>query len=144
MTERPRILAIDYGEVRIGLAISDPLGMFASGLGSVESRNVFEELEKLFATYPVGRIIVGMPLTLRGEAGGSAEKTGAFIEALRKRTEIPVVAIDERFTSVMAANTIREMGIGKKKREREKGKLDELSAVHLLQGYLQSLPPGAI
>lgn len=139
LADEQRILAIDYGSKRIGLAISDPLTIFATGLGSVPNDSGFiQKLLEIIQSHGVVTIVVGMPLTLRGEEGKSAEDVWKFIEKLKGRTAVPIETLDERFTSVLAADTIRQMGVGKKKRERNKGKIDELSAVHLLQGYLQS------
>ena len=141
--EERRILAIDYGAVRVGLAISDPLGLFATGIGTLPNDTTLTgALKKIIDERHVARIIVGMPLTLKGEAGESAKEVEAFIAKLREATPIEIFAVDERFTSVLAADTIRSLGVGKKKREKEKGKIDEIAAVHLLQGYLQSRAGG--
>jgi putative pre-16S rRNA nuclease len=139
LAKEQRILAIDFGTRRIGLAISDPLAIIASGIGSFENDKEFiPNLLEIIESKGVVKIIVGMPLTLRGEEGKSAKDVRAFIEKLNTQTSVVIETLDERFTSVLAADTIRQMGVGKKKRERNKGKVDELSAVHLLQGYLQS------
>lgn len=128
---------------RIGLALSDPFAIIASGLGVIQNDDtMWDSILDIVATRGVRKIIVGMPLTLSGTEGKSAEEVRKFISRLAERTGIPVIAIDERFTSVLAADTIRQMGIGKKKREQNKGMIDELSAVHLLQGYLQSRSAG--
>lgn len=136
MLDERRILAIDYGERRIGLAISDPLGIIASGLGTWEnSPLLISQIEELVTRHSIIRIIVGMPLTLKGESGKSAQAVQAFIEKLGEAISIPIEPVDERFTSVLAEQTIRALGVGRKKRK-EKAKVDEIAAVHLLQGYL--------
>ena len=133
-----RVLGIDYGERRIGLAVSDELGIIASGAGTIPGDNdVLSRIVALVRERDIQRIVVGLPLTLRGEEGASAEMVQRFVKALREACDTPVDLMDERFTSSIAEQTIRDMGVGKKKR-REKGKVDEIAAVILLQGYLDS------
>jgi len=133
-----RILAIDFGERRIGLALSDELGMIASGAGTIpnDDRSI-PHIVGLVTERGVIRVIVGLPLTLKGEQGDSARLVHGFVEALEKSIGVPVQLVDERFTSSMATQAIRDMGVGRKKR-RDKGKVDEIAAVILLQGYLDS------
>ncbi|MBI5647278.1 MAG: Holliday junction resolvase RuvX [Ignavibacteriae bacterium] len=129
-------LAIDYGEKRIGLAVSDPMGIIASGAGTFGAGpDLIDRILALAAERNVGRIVVGLPLTLQGENGPVTTLVLAFVEALRARTELPVETFDERFTSSMATQTIRDLGVGRAKR-RDKAKVDEIAAVHLLQGFL--------
>jgi putative Holliday junction resolvase len=137
MTEtRGRILAIDYGKRRIGVAISDPLGMIASGLPTIVYESLPQALTKLAdiaAHYQVSAVVVGQPLTLKGEDGEASQSASLFIASLRKKIAVPVYSWDERFTSVLAQRTLRAMG---KAPSRNKHKIDELSAVFLLQSYL--------
>ncbi|MCB2206151.1 Holliday junction resolvase RuvX [bacterium] len=133
-----RVLAIDYGERRVGLAMSDELGIIASGVGTfANDGTLLTSIANLIEERQVISVVVGLPLTLRGEHGGSAEMVTKFVDQLRKVIDKPVHLIDERFTSTIAERTIREMGVGKKKR-REKGKVDEIAAIVLLQGYLDT------
>lgn len=92
---------------------------------------------RLLEERAVACIVIGLPLTLRGVEGAIAKKVHAFAEQLRTASQLPVELIDERFTSSMAVQTIRDMGVGRKKR-RDKGKIDEVAAIILLQGYLDS------
>jgi len=131
-----RILAIDYGERRIGLAISDELGIIASGLGTLQNRmSLIDDIAEIVRLRCCVRVIIGLPLTLRGEHGRAAATVTDFVVKLRSMLPIPVEMIDERFTSSLAQQAILDMGVGKKKR-RDKGKIDEIAAVILLQGYL--------
>jgi putative holliday junction resolvase len=133
-----RILAIDYGEKRIGLALSDELCLIASGLPTIENTSrLVESLVVLCRDRGVARIVVGLPLTLKGEVGSSAAAALAFVERLRAATEIPVEMTDERFTSSLAEDAMRQGGM-KRSRRREKGLVDEIAAVILLQDFLQS------
>ena len=136
MLSSGRILAIDYGERRIGLALSDELGMIASGAGTIPGdEKAVSQIAELATERGVVHIIVGMPLTLKGEVGDTARMVQRFVEKLSAAIDIPVDTLDERFTSSMAEQAIRDMGVGRKKR-RDKGKIDEIAAVILLQGYL--------
>jgi putative holliday junction resolvase len=131
-----RTLAIDYGERRIGLALSDEMGIIASGIGTIANDdNALSFLAGLTSERGVQRIIIGLPLTLAGERGASVAMVEAFAETLRTLLPLPVEMVDERFTSSLALQAIRDMGVSRKKR-REKGKVDEIAAVILLQGYL--------
>ncbi|MDT8322993.1 MAG: Holliday junction resolvase RuvX [Bacteroidota bacterium] len=133
-----RVLAIDYGVRRVGLAVSDELGIIASGAGTMQNGDDFlSRLMVLIMERDIGTVIIGLPLTLRGEHGVSAAMVEKFADQLREATTRPVHLVDERFTSSIAERTIREMGVGKKKR-RDKGKVDEIAAIILLQGYLDT------
>ena len=100
-----KILALDYGSARTGVAVSDPTGTLARPLGVVEKANSkagLERLEKIVADEAPERILVGMPLTLRGEHGAQAQETDRFVERLRAVVTVPVECFDERFTSTLA------------------------------------------
>ncbi|NIR48688.1 Holliday junction resolvase RuvX [candidate division KSB1 bacterium] len=137
MTEKAgRILGIDYGKRRIGVAISDPSCVVAQGLQTIGYKTPPEALtkiEEIVSTYDVSEIVVGLPLTLRGEAQTAVIKTNAFITELRKRLDIPILRWDERFTSSIAESAIRDMG---KSPSKHKEKVDEMSAILILQSYL--------
>ena len=131
-----RIFAIDYGSRRIGLAVSDPLGIIAGGVGTIlNTPSMLEELVAIMHDLGVTQIIIGLPLTLKAEFGDSARMVDRFRIELAGKVSIPIETVDERFTSTIAEQTIRDMGVGKKKR-RNKGKIDEIAAIILLQGYL--------
>jgi putative Holliday junction resolvase len=133
-----RTLAIDYGERRVGLALSDELGIIASGIGTLTNDGtLLAKLTKLLEERDVARIVIGLPLTLQGLEGEIAKKVHAFADQLGAATPLPVELLDERFTSSLAVQAIRDMGVGKKKR-RDKGKIDEVAAAILLQGYLDT------
>ena len=132
-----RILSIDYGEKRIGLALSDPMGVIASGFGTIENTpDMYNRLGDIVREQCVARIIVGLPLSLAGDHGDVTRRACAFAEKLGIVLGIPVEMLDERFTSTLATNTIRSLGVGRMKR-RNKGKVDEIAAVILLQDYLR-------
>ena len=134
-----RLLAIDYGTKRTGLAVTDPLGIIASPLETVDTKQLERYLADYFAREDVSTIVVGYPRRL----DGSPSDTMRFVEPLmgRLRHAYPdkrVVAYDERFTSVLAQRTIRESGIGKMAR-RDKALVDRISATIILQSYMDSI-----
>ena len=134
-----RILALDLGKRRIGLAISDPLGITAQGLPNLErtrKRADLDALAALAAERSVTLILLGNPLHMSGDAGRQSEWVQEFATALTTRTGLPVKLWDERLTTVEASRVLRESGIGIEKRA---GAIDRLSAVILLQSYLDSL-----
>jgi len=131
-----RILALDLGQQRIGLALSDELGLTAQGLSTLERRNLRADLaalERLARDQSVDRIVVGEPLHLSGRAGAQAQAARRFAEALTRRTGLPVELWDERLTTAEASRVLRSSGIGIEKRARA---VDRLAAVILLQSYL--------
>jgi putative holliday junction resolvase len=134
-----RILALDVGRKRIGLAVSDPLGITAQGLPNLErtrKRDDLDALARLAAQKEIGLIVVGNPIHMSGAEGRQSEWVREFAEALQRRTGIPVKLWDERLTTVEASRVLRESGIGIEKRA---AAVDRLSAVILLQSYLDSL-----
>jgi len=136
MTASDRILGIDYGSKRIGIAISDPLKILAQGLGVVpNSPAAPSEIAEIVSRYGVNLIVVGMPLTLKGEVGHAGSGVRAFMDHLSKATGVEVVEWDERFTSRTAHDTLLEMGV-KKKRRASKEIIDTMAAALILQGYL--------
>lgn len=136
-----RILAIDYGRRRIGLAISDAMGFAAHGLPTLQVKNKSQALEKTLGVIqeqqPDG-VIVGLPLNLDGSKGEMAQLVEHFITQLEQAVEVPISTIDERLTSVAAHKTMQEMGI---RHKGHKDKVDQLSAVYLLEIYLQQRTP---
>jgi putative Holliday junction resolvase len=134
-----RILALDLGKKRIGLAISDPLGITAQGLPNlvrVNKRTDLAALEQLVREREVGLILMGNPINMRGDEGRQSGWVREFAQALEERTGLPVKLWDERLTSVEAGRVLRSSGISIEKRA---AAVDRLSAVILLQSYLDSL-----
>jgi putative Holliday junction resolvase len=123
-----KVLALDYGAARTGVAVSDPTGTVARPLGVVERAGTDAGLARVLEVARAEgaeRIVVGLPLTLRGERGAQAEETERFVERLRALTELPIESFDERFTTALAA--------GSESRAPE----DAVAAAHLLSSYLQ-------
>jgi len=136
---QPRILALDLGKKRIGLAISDPLGITAQGLPNLARANKRADLaalEQLIRERQAGLILMGNPINMRGDEGRQSGWVREFAQALEKRTGLPVKLWDERLTSVEAGRVLRSSGISIQKRA---AAVDRLSAVILLQSYLDSL-----
>jgi len=134
-----RIIAIDYGTKRVGLAVSDPLRIIASSLGAVHSSEVIAFLKKYISTELVELFVVGLPLKLDGSNSESAVHVQKFVSLLRKNfPEIPVERIDERFTSKIAKQTLLNMGVNKKQRQKKEN-TDQISAVLILQTFLETL-----
>ena len=123
-----KVLALDYGSARTGVAVSDPTGTLARPLTVVEraaSDAGLAQLRELVLAEEAERVVVGLPLTLRGEHGAQAQETERFVEALRATLDVPVETVDERFTTTLA--------------ERDSGNApsDARAAAHLLAGYLE-------
>lgn len=138
MNSTGRILALDLGKKRIGLAISDGLGITAQGLPTLGRRNKRTDLAVLGALIrerAVTQILMGNPLHMSGATGRQSEWAREFAEALEKHTGVPVKMWDERLTTVEASRVLRQSGIGIEKRA---AAVDRLSAVILLQSYLDS------
>lgn len=134
-----RILAIDYGSSRIGLAISDPLKIIAQGLKTIPNNSdAIDEISSLIKTNDISRVVVGNPLHLSGSESAKSFEVDSFVQKLKEKITIEIIMVDERFTSVMAQQSIRLMG-AKKKQRQNKEKIDEVAAAILLQGYLDSL-----
>jgi putative Holliday junction resolvase len=139
---KSRILALDLGKRRIGLAISDELGITAQGLETLQRTKLREDLAHLtdlILEKNVGLILMGNPIHMSGREGRQAEYTKDFAERLKEKTGLAVVYWDERLTSVEAGRVLRDSGISIEKRARA---VDRLSAVILLASYLDSLAPG--
>jgi putative Holliday junction resolvase len=133
-----RLLGIDYGTKRIGVAVSDPLRIIAQSLSVIiNSPKVFDEIKKLVTEYDPEKIIVGMPLNLKGEKGVKAEEVEQFIAELEREIKIEIVRFDERFTSKIAQQTMRDMHMKKKARQ-TKGNVDYIAAAIILQGFLDA------
>ena len=134
-----RILAIDYGTKRCGIAVTDELKLIASPLTTVEASELLDFLQQYCQSESVERIIVGLPKQTSGELSESETAITTFIERLQEKLpEIPVSRYDERFTSKIASHILVESGTKKKKRQ-DKALLDKISATLILQDYLSSL-----
>lgn len=136
---KDRILALDIGDKRIGVAVSDPFGISGTPLAVLKnSPNVFNEIKKIVDEYKPQKIVVGLPLTLKGEEGEQAKKTKEFVEKLKEHIpDIEIVFEDERFTSQMAEERLSQIFKSKKK---IKNKIDAVSAVVILESYLEKNP----
>ena len=133
-----RILAIDYGKKRTGLAVTDPLQIIANGLTTVETKNLEAFVVDYVGREPVERIIVGQPRQMNGQDSENMCRITPFVNRLRKLLpDIPIELFDERFTSVLAHRTMLESGIGRKARQ-NKAIVDEISATIILQGWMES------
>lgn len=131
-----RILGIDYGTRRIGVAVSDPLGITARGLTVVDNaESAIREIGKIADEYGVGMIVVGMPLNLKGEKGAKAREVEDFAGRLRSELRRTVVCYDERFTTRSAHQSLRDAGIRKSQR-RSKERIDMIASALILQNYL--------
>ena len=133
-----RVMGIDFGYARIGIALSDPLRMLASGLETLRWDGkdltwVLERLDELIAEHAVQELVVGVPTRTDGKAGGSSELgADAFADQLAERTGLNVRRVDERFTTVIADRHLRQAGSKKKKRD----VIDQVAAEVILQDYL--------
>jgi putative Holliday junction resolvase len=122
-----KVVAVDYGSARTGVAVSDPTGTIARPLGVVEraaEETGLKRLADLIRAEDAERVVVGLPLTLRGERGEQAQETEAFVEALRAAVDVPVESFDERFTTRLAQSDVP-------------GPDDARAAAHLLSSYLE-------
>lgn len=134
-----RILSIDYGKKRTGLAVTDPLQIIAGGLGTVETSVLYEYIEAYIQREQVERIVIGKPMQPNGQPCENMVRVENFYNRWRKaHPEIPIEYYDERFTSVLAHRAMIDGGVKKKTRRENKGLVDEISATIILQDYLQS------
>ncbi|MCR5507843.1 MAG: Holliday junction resolvase RuvX [Lachnospiraceae bacterium] len=137
-----RILGLDLGSKTVGVAMSDPLLLTAQGVEIIRRehenklRRTYARIEELCSENQVDRIVLGYPKNLNNTEGERCEKTREFAEALKRRTGLPVILWDERLTTVAAQKAMIEGGI---RREDRKEYVDEIAAVFILQGYLESL-----
>ncbi len=132
-----RVLAIDYGVRRTGLAVTDPLQIIPGGLTTVETPKLLQFLKDYLSREPVERFVVGLPKQTNGRNSDNLPRVMAFVEQLQKAFPgVPVDMWDERYTSVLAHQTILQSGIGKMAR-RNKALIDEVSATIILQGWME-------
>jgi len=133
-----RILSLDYGKKRTGVAVTDPLQIIASGLTTVNTQQLFDFLKDYISKEVVEKIIIGLPYQLDGSP---TDATASVLHCIRRLKNsfptIPVVSVDEQFSSKMASRAMLDMGLKKKDRQK-KGLVDEIAATLLLQEYMQS------
>lgn len=133
-----RILAIDFGKKRSGIAVTDPLQLIAGGLTTVATPELLDYIKRYVSREPVERILVGLPKQMNNEASENMKRIEPFVNTLRKQLpSIPVEYVDERFTSVLAHRTMLDAGLKKKERQ-NKALVDEISATIILQSYMES------
>ncbi len=131
-----RIIGIDYGRKRVGVAVSDPLGIFASSLDTVHSAKIIEYLKTYAEKETLNRFVVGYPMNMDNKPSEAAKDVDIFLKHLQKAfPDVPVTLEDERFTSVLAQRAMIDGGM-KQKDRREKGAVDKISATIILQSFL--------
>ena len=134
-----RLLAIDYGKKRTGIAVTDPSQIIAQGLTTVDTSQLMAFLKDYVQREPVERFVLGLPMQPNGQASENLARVQAFAQKLQKTLpDIPVDFYDERYTSVLAHQAILQSGVGKKRRQQDKGLVDEISACIILQSYMES------
>lgn len=135
-----RIMGIDFGDCRIGIAVSDPMGWTAQGVETFQWRENIkkpaERIQQLAKDYSAEKIVIGFPKNMNGTIGPRGEKTMQFINVLTEYVNVDIVQWDERLSTVAANRTMHEMGM---KTSRKKKVVDQIAAVFILQGYLDSL-----
>ena len=135
----PRILSIDYGKKRTGLAVTDPLQIIANGLTTVDTKDLFDFLSKYIQQEEVEQIVIGKPTQPNGQPSENLVRVENFVNRWRKAfPSVPIDYYDERFTSVIAHRAIIDGGVKKKTRRENKGLVDEVSATIILQDYMNS------
>ena len=134
----PRIIAIDYGMKRTGIAVTDELQIIATALDTIETSKLIPFLEKYFSENKIQEIVIGLPLRMHGEVGQLEAEIQKFISTFKEKfPEIPVFRQYESFTSKMASQAIFQSGAKKKKRQ-DKSLIDKVSATIILQSYMES------
>lgn len=134
-----RILAIDYGKKRTGLAVTDPLRIIANGLATIPASDIFDYLTQYVAKESVDQLVIGKPIQPNGQPSENLARVENFVNRWRKlHPEMPIDYYDERFTSVIAHQAMIAGGVKKKTRREDKGLVDEISATIILQDYMRS------
>lgn len=129
-----RIMGLDVGEKRIGVAVSDPLGYTAQGISTVKREDI-EELKKIVSDYDIGEIVVGLPKNMDGSIGDQGKKVLDFVEKLKQEIDLPMITWDERLTTKEAEGVLLKADLSRAKRKKV---IDKLAAVLILQSYLDS------
>ncbi|MBI4826468.1 MAG: Holliday junction resolvase RuvX [Nitrospirae bacterium] len=132
-----RVLCLDVGDVRTGVAVSDAIGMTANGLKTIENKDPIPEIKKIIDDYleEIGSVVVGMPRMMNGTIGTQGEKVMEFAERLKNEISLPVILWDERLSTTTAEKALIESNVSRKKR---KGLRDKVAATVILQNYLDS------
>lgn len=134
-----RLLAIDYGEKRLGLAISDPNQIISKPLKTLilsDSQHIYNELEKIISDYEIQKLIIGLPVGMNGKNTQQTRKVEAFREFLQNKIDIPIILFDERLSSVSAKKSLISQGV---KTGHNKSKIDQTAAAIFLQHFLDTL-----
>ena len=134
-----RLLAIDYGEKRLGLAISDPNQIISKPLKTLilsDSKYIYNELEKIISDYEIQKLIIGLPVGMNGKNTQQTRKVEAFKEFLQNKIDIPIILFDERLSSVSAKKSLISQGV---KTGHNKSKIDQTAAAIFLQHFLDTL-----
>lgn len=134
-----RYMGIDYGDARVGIALSDPLGMMAQRFATLQNtggKKLFTQIAEILTEKQVGHIVIGLPKNMDGSEGFRAEATYTFAERLKTYTDVPISFWDERLTTVAAHGYLSELDVRGKKR---KETVDAVSAELILEGYMDSL-----
>ncbi len=134
-----RVLSIDYGRKRTGIAVTDPLQIIANALTTVPTHQLEQFVLGYLDKEQVERVVVGLPKQMSGEMSESWRYIEPFLNRLHKlRPELPIELVDERFTSVLAHQVILDSGVGKQRRREDKGMVDEISATIILQQWMEN------
>lgn len=136
-----RILALDFGRKRVGVAVSDPLMLSAHGRETIQytsRKQLFEKLREVVTSENIGLIVVGLPRNMDGSEGGMVQLVRTFIDELRKHVNLAVIEWDERLSSRQAQRALEEMGI---RLQQQRQHVDRVAAIFILQNYLASLKP---
>ena len=134
-----RILSIDYGKKRTGLAVTDPLRIIANGLATIPTSDIFDYLTQYVTKESVDQLVIGKPIQPNGQPSENLTRVENFVNRWRKlHPEMPIDYYDERFTSVIAHQAMIAGGVKKKTRREDKGLVDEISATIILQDYMRS------
>jgi len=131
-----RILALDFGEKRIGVAVSDALNIIAQSVGTIERKGIKNDLKKiqeLVREYDASRLIVGLPLNMNGTKGKSADSAIGFVDEIKKEIQVEVEMMDERLTTAQGERILLEADVSRKNRKKN---LDKIAAQLILQNYL--------
>ena len=138
MADMGRLLAIDYGKKRTGIAVTDTLQLIANGLTTVPTHELLAFILDYVSKEPVERILVGLPKHMNNEASENMKRIEPFVRSLQKKLpDVPVEYVDERFTSVLAHRAMLDAGLKKKDRQ-NKALVDEISATIILQSYMEN------
>ncbi len=134
-----RIMGLDIGTEKIGVAISDELGLTAQGLKTIEVKSkgeTFKELDKIIKSFNIEKIVIGLPKNMNGTLGSQAQKILKWIEEFKGHTNLPIETWDERLSTLEASRVLLKADLSRKKRKRV---IDKLAAVIILQGYIDRL-----